>query len=185
MDEHNPYADPTTRIADAVDGPPDALAGRGVRLGAAILDGLLLLAILLPMQWFGGFLPAAINAGRSGYSLPTATLVLWGAIGLIVFIVVQGWPLHQSGQTWGKRVLDIRIVDLEGNKPPLWRLIALRYLPLQAAAQIPVVGPIIGLFNPLMIFRADRRCLHDHIAGTKVVVARGEDRTHRRDARLH
>jgi len=172
MDEHNPYADPTTRIGDAVDGPPDALASRWVRLGAAILDTLLLLAILLPLQWVGGFLPAAINASRSGYSLPTGTLILWGALGLIVFIVVQGWPLHQSGQTWGKRVMDIRIVDLDGNKPPFWRLIALRYLPLQAVGQIPFLGPLVGLVNVLLIFRADRRCLHDHIAGTKVIVVR-------------
>lgn len=185
MDEHNPYADPTTRIADDVGGPPDALASRWLRLGAAILDGLLLLCIVLPIQWFGGFLPAVINAGRSGYSLPTTTLVLWGVLGLIAFIAVQGWPLHQSGQTWGKRVLDIRIVDLDGNKPPLWRLLALRYLPLQAVGQIPFLGAVAGLLNPLLIFRADRRCLHDHIAGTRVIVARGEDRAHRRDGRLH
>ncbi len=183
MDENNPYADPTTRIADAVDDPSDALAGRWVRLGAAILDGLLLLVILLPIQWFGGLLPAAMSAGRSG--LPTTTLVLWGALGLIVFIAVQGGPLHQSGQTWGKRVMDIRIVDLEGNKPPLWRLLALRYLPLQAVGQIPILGVVVGLLNPLLIFRADRRCLHDHIAGTKVIVARGADRSYRRDGRLH
>lgn len=171
MDEHNPYADPTTRIADAADGPPDALAGRGVRLGAAILDGLLLLAIALPIQWFGGFLPAVMNASRSGYSLPFTTLLLWGAIGIAIFIAVQGLPLHRTGQTWGKRVLDIRIVDLQGNKPPLLRLLALRYLPLQIVSQIPVLGVIAALVNPLLIFRADRRCGHDLIAGTKVIVA--------------
>ena len=54
---------------------------------------------------------------------------------------------------------------------PLWRLLALRYLPLQAVGQIPILGVVVGLLNPLLIFRADRRCLHDHIAGTKVVLA--------------
>ncbi|WP_313915114.1 RDD family protein [Tahibacter sp.] len=172
MDENNPYANPTTRIADAFNGPPDALAGRGVRLGAAILDGLLLMAIVLPIQWFGGFLPAFINASRSGYGMPTGTIILWAAIGFTVFVLVQGWPLHQSGQTWGKRLLEIRIVDLKGNKPPLWRLLVLRYLVLRVIGQIPIVavGVVIGLLNPLLIFRADRRCLHDHIAGTKVIV---------------
>jgi uncharacterized RDD family membrane protein YckC len=170
MNEHNPYADPTTRIADIVDGPPDALAGRGVRLGAVILDGLLLLAVTLPIQWFGGFLPAAMNAARSGYSLPYGMLALWGAIGIAIFIAVQALPLHQSGQTWGKRVLNIRIVDLQGNKPPLWRLLALRYLPLQVLGQIPIFGVIATIVDALLIFRADRRCGHDLIAGTKVVV---------------
>jgi uncharacterized RDD family membrane protein YckC len=172
MDENNPYANPTMRIADAVDGPPDALAGRGVRLGAVILDTLLLMSIVLPIQWFSGFLPAFVNAARSGYGMPTLTLLQWAAIGFGFFVALQALPLHQSGQTWGKRVLSIRIVDLEGNKPPLWRLLALRYLPLRITAQIPIVGVVLGLLNVLLIFRADRRCLHDHIAGTKVVVAR-------------
>ena len=32
-----------------------------------------------------------------------------------------------------------------------------------------VVGTIYGLVDVLMIFRASRRCLHDHIADTIVV----------------
>ena len=48
----------------------------------------------------------------------------------------------------------------------------LRYLPVQLAGAIPLVGPIIGLVNILMIFRGDRRCGHDLIAGTRVVKAK-------------
>jgi len=36
---------------------------------------------------------------------------------------------------------------------------------------IPFIGNIIALVDPLMIFGDERRCLHDHIAGTKVIVA--------------
>ena len=32
-------------------------------------------------------------------------------------------------------------------------------------------GAFFGIANPLFIFRDDRRCLHDLIAGTKVVKA--------------
>lgn len=173
MDEHNPYAGATTRVAETVADEPGELASRWVRLGAAILDGLLMLAVMLPIQWFSGFLPALINASRSGYSLPMTTMLLWSVIGFVLFIVVQGWPLHHGGQTWGKKALSIRIIDLAGNKPPLLRLIALRYLPMQLIALIPAVGTLVtGLVNPLFIFRQDRRCLHDLIAGTRVVVAR-------------
>ncbi|HSX59453.1 MAG TPA: RDD family protein [Tahibacter sp.] len=148
------------------------LASRWVRLGAALLDGLIMMVVILPIQWFGGFLPAAMNAAQNGYSLPFGTLLLWSLIGLVVFVAIQGWPLHQSGQTWGKRAVSIRITDLDGNKPPLLRLLGLRYLPMQAASLVPVVGPLVGFINPLFIFRQDRRCLHDLIAGTRVVNVR-------------
>ena len=50
-------------------------------------------------------------------------------------------------------------------------LIGLRYLPFWVVGQVWVIGPILSLANPLFIFREDRRCLHDLLAGTKVVVA--------------
>jgi uncharacterized RDD family membrane protein YckC len=34
---------------------------------------------------------------------------------------------------------------------------------------LPCIGPFYSLADILCIFREDRRCLHDHIAGTKVV----------------
>jgi len=36
---------------------------------------------------------------------------------------------------------------------------------------IPVVGSFFVLIDTLLVFRADRRCVHDLIAGTKVVKA--------------
>jgi uncharacterized RDD family membrane protein YckC len=172
MNDVNPYANATTRVSEADSEEPGELASRWVRLGAAILDALIVMAVIIPLQYFGGFWTMAMNAARNGYSLPFGTTVLWAAIGLAVFIAVQGWPLHQSGQTWAKRILSIRIVDLEGRKPPLLKLLGLRYLPLQIISQVPVIGVIVALVNPLFIFREDRRCLHDLIAGTRVVVVR-------------
>ena len=40
-----------------------------------------------------------------------------------------------------------------------------------AITAIPVAGGIFALADLLFIFREDRRCLHDHIAGTRVVRA--------------
>ncbi len=171
MEQPNPYASPTSLVIEPESTAPGQLAGRGVRLGAAILDSLLLMVVILPLQWFGGYISAAAAAGQSGHTVPWTLQALWGCIGFVLFVAVQGWPLHDNGQTWGKRALSIRIVDLAGEKPPLWRLLALRYLPLQVVVLIPVVGLLIAFVNPLLIFRADRRCLHDLIAGTRVVIA--------------
>ncbi|UKE68407.1 RDD family protein [Xanthomonas cerealis pv. cerealis] len=78
----------------------------------------------------------------------------------------------RTGQTWGKKLLSIRIVDLHGEPPPLWRLIVLRYLPTQLLSLVPVAGNVYALLDALFIFRHDKRCLHDIIAGTQVVNVR-------------
>ena len=86
-----------------------------------------------------------------------------------MFLIVQGWPLAQSAQTWGKKVLGIRIALLDGTQPTFGTLILKRYLPVQVASSIPVLGTVLGLINVLLIFRGDRRCGHDLIAGTQVL----------------
>jgi uncharacterized RDD family membrane protein YckC len=96
---------------------------------------------------------------------------LWQVIGFAVFVAVQGYPLATAGQTWGKRLLKLKIVDLEGRKPSLLKLLAVRYFANRVIVAIPLVGPLYSIADPLIIFGKDRRCLHDHIAGTRVVVA--------------
>jgi uncharacterized RDD family membrane protein YckC len=76
-----------------------------------------------------------------------------------------------SGQTWGKKWLKVKIVDLQGRKPHFARLLFLRYAPTRIVAITPIAGPWIALVDDLLIFREDKRCIHDHLAGTRVVVA--------------
>jgi len=52
---------------------------------------------------------------------------------------------------------------------PLGRLLALRTLPVWVAAQVPWVGGLLGIIDVLFIFGKDRCCIHDKIAGTKVI----------------
>lgn len=168
MEEQNPYRSPNAVIAEPAG---EELASRWVRLGAAFIDGIIMLVILMPIMYFGGYWRAATEAAAAGQQVGLGTTLLWGAVGFIVFLVVQGVPLNATGQTWGKRITGIKIVDLAGNKPPLGKLIGLRYLPIGVASNIPFIGPIISIVNVLLIFRADRRCGHDLIAGTRVVKA--------------
>jgi len=165
MSEHNPYGSPEAVVADV---SATDLAGRGERFGAAIIDTIILLVIVLPLMVLGGYWETAMAAAGE---VPLLTTLLWAAIGFAVFVVVQWIPLNASGQTWGKRMLGIRIVDMDGEKPPIGRLIALRYLPVQVATNVPVVGLLLATVNVLLIFRSDRRCGHDLIAGTRVVKA--------------
>lgn len=169
MDEQNPYRGPDAAVAEFSSG--DELAGRGARLGAAIIDGIIMLAVVMPVMYMGGYMQAATAAAQAGGQVPFGTTLMWAVIGFVIFVVVQGFPLNATGQTWGKKALKIKIVDLAGSKPPLGRLLGLRYLPIQVASNVPMIGPVLALVDVLLIFRNDRRCGHDLIAGTRVVHA--------------
>ena len=170
MNEPNPYRAPEATIVEMRAGTD--LADRGARLGAAIIDALILLVVLLPAMFFGGYFSAVMAAAQAGETPSFGLVAMWGGIGLVLFVVVQGYPLSTTAQTWGKRLLGIKIVDMEGNKPPFGKLLALRYLPVQVVSLVPIVGNLLPLINVLLIFRSDYRCGHDLIAGTRVVKAR-------------
>ncbi|MEJ2789583.1 MULTISPECIES: RDD family protein [unclassified Pseudoxanthomonas] len=169
----DPYHAPDADVAGPHGaGAPDSDL-RWLRLAAVLIDGCIGLVAIVPLMFVGGYWQAAFEAGRSGGLglMPLGTTLLWAVIGFVVFVLIQGYPLHATGQTWGKKLLSVRIVDLQGNKPSLVDLLVKRYLPTQAIANIPCLGMLYVLVDSLMIFRQDQRCLHDLIAGTRVIRA--------------
>jgi uncharacterized RDD family membrane protein YckC len=106
---------------------------------------------------------------KHGKPAPTSLTVLSTALGFVFFVLVHGYFLKKNGQTIGKKMVGIRIADLEGNVPSLGKVLALRYLPISLVTLIPMLGQVLPLINVLFIFRSDRRCLHDLMAGTKVL----------------
>src|SRR3546814_3396140 len=93
------------------------------------------MVILGPLTYMGGYWQAAMEAGQAGGQLPFGTTLMWAVIGFVVFAIVQAFPLNASGQTWGKKLLKIKIVDLDGGKPTLGRLLGMRYLPVQRSEE--------------------------------------------------
>ena len=89
---------------------------------------------------------------------------------LIIFMVINSYLLVTKGQTLGKWMLGIRIVDAASNgAATALNLLGLRYVLVMLVQAIPMIGQLLGLIDALFIFRGDRRCVHDLIAGTKVV----------------
>jgi uncharacterized RDD family membrane protein YckC len=143
------------------------LADRGTRFVAAFLDGIISLIWALPILYFLGFFDASQPGGVG--NVPYTSLIGSSVLSFICFLLVQGYTLKQSGQTLGKKIQGIRIADLDNGVPDFGRVVALRYLPVAAVALIPVIGSFLPTLDVLFVFRADRRCIHDLIAGTKVV----------------
>lgn len=166
----NPYAAPADSWSVAV-GPDGELATRSARFAGAVVDMLLMLPLVFV------FIPVSlmIEGAFSGNAL-TAELVT-DAVGVLATVVlhllINGYTLAKYGQSLGKMAAGTKIVDATtGEIPPLKTLILKRYASIQLIACIPIVGSFFGLVDPLMIFRENRRCLHDDIAGTKVISVR-------------
>ena len=107
---------------------------------------------------------AADSANLARAALPTLLL------SLAVTLVLQTGLLVTRAQTLGKWLLGLRVVDAEpGRSHFRFRLLALRtFVPL-----LFVLVPYLGLFfialDYAFVLSAQRRAVHDHWSGTRVV----------------
>jgi uncharacterized RDD family membrane protein YckC len=166
MSEQNPYAPPEADV-EVFTRTDNELASRWARFGGALVDGLIMAAIIWGAVFAFGFWER-MAAGEQSLQ-QTAIL---GLLGFGSFLLINGYLLATRGQTVGKVVAGTRIVSVsDGKIIPLWKIVFLRLLPIWVINYVPIIGSFFGLADSLFVFRKDRRCIHDWIAGTKVVVA--------------
>lgn len=166
-----------------------ALASRFVRLVASLIDSVVMFAPLA-IGVGGMFLLVgssfAILLGTGAESLVTQltgsflgllslALIAVGSLLTVGLIAYQWFLVTVSGQTIGKRLAGVRIVKVDGSPcgfvaGVLLRSIAFGILAFLIAL-IPYVGQLLVALDLAPIFGRDRRCVHDYIAGTKVVWA--------------
>lgn len=162
--ENNVYKAPESELT-----PPDEssseLAPRGRRLLASIIDSLIVGVVTVPVMYLtGGF--DGVSEGQQPSFLYALII---GFVSIAVFLAINFNLLKSSGQTVGKRALKIKIVTLDGELPEVGNHLLKRYAVFMLSGQIPFIGQYLSLINVLFIFGRERRCVHDHIAGTKVV----------------
>ena len=158
--DDNPYAAPA-EAGQYVDERREQypLARRSARLVARFVDG------LVAVVFVGPGLGAGIALGEEDIVGPI--LVVAGALALMV---LQAYLLTRDGQTVGKKALNVRIVmHTDGSNPGFGRAVGLRAIVSGILGAVPVVGGCYSLVDVLFIFREERRCIHDLIAGTSVV----------------
>jgi uncharacterized RDD family membrane protein YckC len=167
MNVPNPYAPPQTPVADPVEleSGPNTLATRGQRAIAASVDSLVALLLSVPLVFHFKFVERLLQ----GEDIPTGVELEFEVLGFLLFMLVNAYFLAKNGQTLGKKLLGIRIATLDGGIPGLWRTMALRYGSVSFATMLPYVGYVVYVLDPVFIYRADRRCIHDLIAGTQVL----------------
>lgn len=167
MSELNPYAPPETDVLPPQSDESKPLATPGTRLGAALIDGIIIAVITMPLAWITGYYSRVQAAAVKGITFLPESL-LWSALGIGIVIGIN-WSALQNGQTIGKRALGIQIQRKDGSRIDPVRIITHRMLPVQLVALVPYLGSILVIIDSLLIFRAKRNTLHDDIADTKVI----------------
>ena len=167
----NPYAPPQATVADVVDPRlTNVAAERGTRLAAAILDGLIMGAMIYAPFFIGGVMGGLFNAPNpQPFVMSSAMIAGLGvsAVGFAIWCWLTIMFVQRNGQSIAKKALNIKVVRTDGSPITLARIFFLRNLVNGALSIIPFYGFIDLLF----IFGEQRQCLHDKIADTIVVKA--------------
>lgn len=168
----NPYQSPDAPLAVDNINQTQVLAPLMARFIAAALDGILSIVTVLPFFLIGYFFETETP---SWLEIPLFENELLLSIFIIMYVIgthtmLHGLLLHKYGQTIGKRIVGIQVVDYRTGKIlPLVDVIGKRFSPQVIVNYIPVVGTILSFIDILFILGEERRCVHDYIAGTKVV----------------
>ncbi|MDP4175719.1 MAG: RDD family protein [Bacteroidota bacterium] len=146
----------------------EKLASRTDRLAAVIVDSVVVLItafILLLIIIFSGFENFYNSCFTGSFILKVISYTFTGSV---IYLPLNGYLLYKYGQTIGKRFMGIKIVDMNNKVPSLYRSYFLRSFLISLFAIIPILNFAIML-DDLFIFTKRQRCIHDYLAGTKVV----------------
>ena len=151
MSDLSPSSDPPSERPQATPrhssaGPSGPRANFGQRLLAYLIDGVIVGIASYVLQLLFG-------QGAVGQFL---TVVL----GLAYFVYLEGSP---AGQTVGKRVLSIRVVDFQSGGPLGFGKATIRYI----ARILSGIPCLLGYF--WMLWDRERQTWHDKLATTAVV----------------
>lgn len=159
------------------------LAGIGARTGAALLNAFIYFLSVTPgsmamtraimennPQLAEGGVPRLEDLNLTVAAESVA--LVWA--GLLAALLVQVVLIAVRGQNLGKLLVGVRVVRIaDGAAAGFLHGAVLRFaLPVTMIFLLNVLFPLGLLFlfvDYAFMFRADRRCLHDLVAGTKVV----------------
>lgn len=133
----------------------------GQRAAAKIIDNVILLATLntLIIYGFVWLFPNSPDPRDGGFLLQ---LVITSLIPAVIACAYSVFFLARYGATPGKMALGLRVVTATGARLSAWRALA-RYFAEMLSEIVLYIGYILAAFD------AEKRTLHDHICGTRVI----------------
>jgi uncharacterized RDD family membrane protein YckC len=149
-----------------------ALASWGSRVGATLLDALVLFVLLLVFAAPGTVLTAVSNGGALGIVLLVVGFLAYMLFALLYAAFFMRRDGRRNGQTLGKQWVGIRVIRTDG-RPFDWGSALLRELVIKnllfgvvggAFASVPT---LLDVLWPL--WDDENRALHDMLASTRVV----------------
>jgi uncharacterized RDD family membrane protein YckC len=178
----NRFAPPRAEVEDQYDVQAEMVdASRGARFLAMLIDSALpafvgigiAVAVAIPayQSYQQAHVPGIAPPPLGSANHMTVTWAYVAGIVLFAFFVYSAVLVYRYGQTFGKRVMGVRVVRTDGSRVAFSRFIFLRWLPTAILGALPLIRYFIFLVDSLLICRNTRQCLHDNFADTKVVTA--------------
>lgn len=139
-------------------GPGDLrYAGFGIRLGAKILDGLILWVISLLISFAAG-----LAVPKTSPKVALASSVVLLIIQIAIAAAYSGYFLGVQRATPGKMACGLEVLSPGGDQISVMRGIG-RYFAEGVSSLILMIGYLMVLFDD------EKRALHDRICDTRVV----------------
>ena len=141
------------------------LASRSRRLGATCVDILILVFVT-----FWVTLASDLLSGPEPYMSEYGVQLRVLFVGIVVYLVLNGYLLFTRGQTLGKLLFRIAIVASGTGELPAWWQLTLRAL--CNVCFYGVIGSYLAwliFIDHVAIFFKQRKCLHDWVLKTDVV----------------
>src|SRR5262245_33085747 len=132
----NPYAPPQAVVADVVRAAGIVHADRGTRLGAVLLDGLIVAAMTVVPALAGILLASTVANGQSEYALGLGMIL--ALAGMVVWCWLTLKYVKENGQTIAKKILGIKVIRSDGSPASLGRIFWLRNVVNSLIAAIPL-----------------------------------------------
>ncbi|MDR1019224.1 MAG: RDD family protein [Synergistaceae bacterium] len=134
----------------------------------SLISSIMALAVMIVCVGLFSLLPYLFSMLGLYYEASFYTIVMYHAVpvaGIFVASLINIAFIYRRGQTWGKKIIGLRITSASGRKRSFLRNTVLRSL-IKILLSVP---PLVAIDLCFLLLRKDGRTLHDLIGGTVVI----------------